>query len=191
MEPTELTRKQIVVAAFLIESLLASIFVIRLFMRPGEQFLAFTPRALPVAVLLTIPLLLFNFIIFEFLPRKLAALRVLDEFSNAFIFPIANALEPGSALLVSFLAGVGEELFFRGVLQNEVGLVLASIIFSVMHFGTMLVRYWIVAVVYCLIGLYFGVVYQISDSLLIAIMIHFFYDYAALIYLKYLRGHAD
>ena len=37
--------------------------------------------------------------------------------------------------VISVAAGIGEELLFRGVLQAEMGLVLASVIFGVLHTG--------------------------------------------------------
>ena len=42
----------------------------------------------------------------------------------------------GSILLVGLLAGVGEELLFRAALQPWLGIVVASLLFGLMHSGT-------------------------------------------------------
>jgi membrane protease YdiL (CAAX protease family) len=88
---------------------------------------------------------------------------------------------------VSLLAGVSEELLFRGVIQSSLGIITASIIFGLFHFVTR--AYVIVATI---MGLYIGLFYQISGSLLIPVQIHCIYDFGALVYLKYFaRGNLD
>ena len=50
---------------------------------------------------------------------------------------LAESLGPVStpnAILVAMASGLGEELFFRGALQPRVGLVLASLLFGLVHF---------------------------------------------------------
>jgi len=101
----------------------------------------------------------------------------------------ANASLAG-LLLLSLAAGFGEEMLFRGVLQDwlanrlggDVGpwvaLVLVSLLFGLCHWLT--TAY---AVFAFLIGLYLGVVYWISDSLLSVVVAHAAYDFVALLWL--------
>lgn len=87
---------------------------------------------------------------------------------------------------LSIAAGVGEELLFRGLLQDAwtaqvgpiAGLVFASVAFG---FGHALSRtYFVLAT---LMGAYLGLVYWIAGDLLAPIIVHAAYDFVALIWL--------
>ena len=90
-------------------------------------------------------------------------------------------------IFVALLAGIGEELFFRGMLQRLFikmfknpwpGIIIAAFLFSAMHlqFYGFLPRF--------ALGILLGVVYWYSGSLWTAILAHFVYD-ALLITLVY------
>jgi membrane protease YdiL (CAAX protease family) len=90
-------------------------------------------------------------------------------------------------LLISVLAGIGEELLFRGVAQAELaealgspwlGLLVAAALFGLAHAIT--ASY---AVLAGLIGVYLGWLYLASGNLLVPIAAHAAYDFAALLYL--------
>jgi hypothetical protein len=83
-------------------------------------------------------------------------------------------------ILISLFAGIGEEALFRGVIQQKFGLVTASIVFGLAH--CISPAYVIVTVI---MGLYIGLIYQASQSLLVPVQLHFIYDLAALLYLRY------
>lgn len=83
-------------------------------------------------------------------------------------------------IIIALIAGIAEEMLFRGVLQVRFGIVTASIVFGLLHYISP--AYVIIA---ALMGLYMGAFYYFSNSLLVPIQIHFLYDLAALIYLKY------
>ncbi|UCH80600.1 MAG: CPBP family intramembrane metalloprotease [Nitrospiraceae bacterium] len=83
-------------------------------------------------------------------------------------------------VVISLLAGVGEELLFRGVIQVRFGIVFASVLFGVLHFVSPAY-----AIVTAIMGLYLGIIFHISGGLLAPVIIHFLYDLAALVYLKY------
>lgn len=88
--------------------------------------------------------------------------------------------------IVSLLAGVGEEMLFRGVLQPvianwfgaAIGIALTSITFGLVHAIT--TAYAILA---ALVGLYFGILAIEFDNLLVPIVAHSLYDLIALVYL--------
>jgi membrane protease YdiL (CAAX protease family) len=80
---------------------------------------------------------------------------------------------------IAFFAGVGEELFFRGILQRLfirafknpwAGIIVTAILFSALHvqFFGFIPR--------VLLGTLLGAIYWYSGSLLVAIAAHFFYD---------------
>jgi membrane protease YdiL (CAAX protease family) len=90
-------------------------------------------------------------------------------------------------VMIAGFAGIGEELFFRGVLQRLfiwgfknvwVGILLAAFLFSALHlqFYGFFPRF--------LLGILLGVIYWYSGSIWPAIAAHFFYD-ALLIVLAY------
>lgn len=92
-------------------------------------------------------------------------------------------------LLLAALAGLGEELLFRGVIQvgldawagRGVGWIVASVLFGLAHAVTL--TYAIVA---ALIGLYLGALLYLWDppNLLVPIVIHAVYDLIAFFILR-------
>lgn len=88
--------------------------------------------------------------------------------------------------LLSLVAGAGEELVFRGVLQPALvrglglapGLLLASLLFGLLHPIT--VTYVLLAAG---LGLYLGVVAWASGNLLVVVVAHALYDFLVLVYL--------
>lgn len=94
-----------------------------------------------------------------------------------------------SIIIVSIMAGVGEELLVRGVLQNVLvnylgptsGIVLASLVFGFMHY----LSKTYVLVTFAL-GLAFGLAYHLSDSLVLVMTAHAIYDvFAFAVIVKY------
>jgi hypothetical protein len=82
--------------------------------------------------------------------------------------------------LISLWAGIAEELLFRGVIQTRWGLIPASILFGLLHFVTP--AYALLATV---VGFYIGLLHHFFQGLLIPIQLHALYDFAALLYLRY------
>jgi membrane protease YdiL (CAAX protease family) len=97
--------------------------------------------------------------------------------------PLVASRSPAELALVAALAGLAEEVLFRGVMQGElarrlpgsVALVLTSVAFGLAHFVTL--SYAILA---ALAGLYLGAVYWTQGNLLIPIVAHALYDLVAL-----------
>lgn len=87
--------------------------------------------------------------------------------------------------LISLLAGIGEEVLFRSVIQGAlathtgpvIALASASVLFGCAHFVTP--GY---AVVTAAIGVYLGVLWLGSGNLLTPIVAHATYDFIALVY---------
>jgi uncharacterized protein len=88
-----------------------------------------------------------------------------------------------SLLLVSLFSGVGEEVFFRGAVQQEFGLVAASLLFGVVHVGPdrryLVWTLWAIAA-----GFLFGVLYDVSGGLLAPILAHAAHNAATLLLWK-------
>ena len=161
--------------ALLTALLLASFFAVELFpltYEPVRDLMIGTAAAVP-------PFLLFLFSISKAVKnvpffgslRKMILTEIKAVFSRCTLIDI---------IIISLLAGFGEELLFRGLLQAKLGIVAASIIFGLFH--AVSPAYVIAATI---MGFYIGVSYQMSGGLLVPVQIHFVYDLAALVYLKY------
>jgi membrane protease YdiL (CAAX protease family) len=113
--------------------------------------------------------------------------KVVPIFANCKIIDLA---------VIAFLAGFGEELFFRGWMQNALanqfgiwaGILVASLIFGLAHYLSN--TYFIYAF---FTGIYLGVIYQTTGNLYIVMIIHAMYDFIALIFLvrEGRNGEAD
>jgi membrane protease YdiL (CAAX protease family) len=124
------------------------------------------------------------FVLFAFaLSERAQAIPILSSarrIIKAHIRPLFASATLIDICLISLGAGVAEELLFRGVIQVKGGIVVASILFGVLHWVTP--AYALLATA---IGFYIGLVYHFGQSLLIPIQLHCIYDFGALIYLKY------
>lgn len=104
--------------------------------------------------------------------------------------PLMRPWTLGQIAWISLLAGVGEELLFRGAIQGwasdrwgpAAGLVLASGVFGAAH--SVSLRY---ALLTLGVGVYLGLLLQVTGSLLAPLLTHALYDFIALVYL--LRLH--
>jgi len=130
------------------------------------------------------PLVFVNLLLFGPLANSFVILKRCQLFRDQVLVPLALQLDITSALIVSISAGIGEELFFRYMLQTEFGIFIASLLFAVLHFGPIIVNYYFIASIYLLFGLYFGAIFAATGSIWTAVITHAVYDFVALCYLK-------
>ncbi|MFJ8527140.1 CPBP family intramembrane glutamic endopeptidase [Bacillus sp. NPDC094106] len=78
-------------------------------------------------------------------------------------------------LVVTFVIGFAEEFLFRGVLQTYFGLVIASLIFAILHIRYIMKPFLFCFV--CMISFVFGYVFQWTGNLFITIFAHFLVDF--------------
>jgi membrane protease YdiL (CAAX protease family) len=130
--------------------------------------------------------------------------RVVDEF----MLPLLAQCSLAELAVISTLAGLGEEMLFRGIVQEGIsrwvenipfpaawpaatvevigvaaGLAAAAVLFGLAHRITNLY-----AVLAGLIGLYLGCLWLWTGNLLVPIAVHALYDFLALVYLVKIRG---
>lgn len=86
-------------------------------------------------------------------------------------------------IVIAFLAGLGEEVLFRGAIQGKFGIIIASVLFGLAHAITP--AYVIIAAI---MGIYIGLLYEHYNSLFLVIQLHFIYDLGALLWLKHLKA---
>ena len=97
--------------------------------------------------------------------------------------PMFGNLSVTEIIVISAVAGMGEELLFRGVLQPELGLFPASVIFGLAHMGgggTLAFGCWVMVM-----GGMLGILAIASEGLLAPIIAHAVYDAAAMSYIRW------
>lgn len=110
----------------------------------------------------------------------------LRAFACSFSYPMIVAL--------SALAGVGEELLFRGVIQGglsgvltqPVAILVAALLFGAVHYLSSI--YFLIAT---LLGVVLGVAYAVSGSILVVMVWHGVYDLTAMVCLRRFPGLFD
>lgn len=178
-------RKNIVVVGLLVEGFLATIFFVWMHLK-GLSFPLVPSGAEILAGVLSVgPLLLLNGILFGVFTRVQGIFSPFLYLRDEIIKPLADELGPFSALLLACFAGVGEELFFRGMMQVELGVLVTNVLFAFLHFGTAVRKFFLVALVYFGIGLYFSHISIRFDSLWVPILAHACYDYLVIMFMKY------
>jgi membrane protease YdiL (CAAX protease family) len=143
----------------------------------------FSETAIAFGVIGTVPLFLMFLVLEKMQGESVTAIRKL----------LLNTLGPGlhryhwtDLFLLAAIAGVSEELLFRGVIQPWIetswgitaGLIVSNIVFGLVHAVTPLY-----AVLAALVGIYLGLSldYGGERNLLIPIIIHGFYDFLAFV----------
>jgi membrane protease YdiL (CAAX protease family) len=157
-------------------------------LHPWQDF-EFSAAAVALSVAVTIPL----FILFAAIGATSQDwAKDLDRRILKFVDTIFRGSPRGSVALIAVLAGLGEELLFRGVIQAGLerelgavaGLLIASLLFGLAHFITR--AYFLLAT---LMGIIFGLLYQWTGNLLVPVLVHALYDWIAIRF--YLRRLPD
>lgn len=142
-----------------------------------------TARDLGLGIAATLPLVLGFAICVRWPIGPLARIK---SFSDEFIRPFFRPCTWYDLAGISIVAGFGEEMLFRGLLQEGLGhrlgtgygLAIASVLFGLLHLITP--TYALLATA-C--GAYLGGLFSLTDNLLVAIVPHALYDFVALTYL--------
>jgi uncharacterized protein len=92
---------------------------------------------------------------------------------------LLNPLDRRDVFMISAFSSVGEEFFFRGWLQAEIGLVGASVLFGLLHVGPG--RKFIPWTIFALVlGFGLGGLYEWRGNLLVPVVVHFAVNYVNL-----------
>lgn len=140
-------------------------------------------RGILVGVLATLPLLAMFWWLVHSAWTEAQRLREQVEYLFNDLFPHASLFE---LVMISVVAGVSEELLFRGVVQSLIGrwttpvagLVIASIGFGLCHAIS-----WLYFALATVVGMYFGWLVHTFGDLVSPIVAHSLYDFLALAYL--------
>jgi hypothetical protein len=143
----------------------------------------FSPPGLLFGLLATLPMLAAFFFLRRSKIREIERIRqIFDDIAG----PFFGAFTTIDLAVLSLVAGIGEEMLFRGFVQAALAiwlgiwwaLVLASVLFGLLHAITLTY-----AVLASLAGAYLGLVWIATDNLLAVIVAHALYDFVALTYL--------
>jgi membrane protease YdiL (CAAX protease family) len=95
-----------------------------------------------------------------------------------------NYAHTGAAQIIlgGVTAALGEEIFFRGLLQQSLGLVPASLLFMLAHFGKKEIR--VISLWSVFQGLYLGLFFLWSRNLLVPMIAHGLFDLGGMIYFR-------
>ncbi len=180
------TQRKIIVLTLVSEGILLSLFFLWQSYR-GPQILRRMPNVDEIVSGASHALLLAacNIVLLRLLPRSGEIGLRFQEFIDTVVWPLAKELSVFASVLVAVMAGVGEEFFFRGMLQTELGILLSSVLFALMHFGTAAKKFYAVVVLYALISLYVGLVFHLTASIWTVVFLHAIYDFLALLYLRF------
>jgi membrane protease YdiL (CAAX protease family) len=119
-------------------------------------------------------------------------LREIGRFLEESIVPLFRSCRMVDLAIIAALAGIGEEMLFRGVIQSAMmteiagpqglwlGLLVSALLFGLLH--PMTPTY---AVLAGLIGLYLGGVWLFCGNLWPPILAHGLYDFLVILYLTY------
>lgn len=112
-----------------------------------------------------------------------AWLAELRQFSQEILMPLVKILTPLDILLLSLVSGFCEEVFFRAVLQTQIGLLPAALFFGFFHDPSLKQRSYVLMA--ALAGLGLGYLYQASGSIWSCIIAHSLHNLIAMTVLHF------
>lgn len=116
-------------------------------------------------------------------------LPVVREVSKELAPMLVDGASRSSLILVSIFSGIGEEAFFRGAMQPEFGLIVAAVLFGVLHIGPdRRYLFWTVWAVFA--GLLFGGLYTVTGGLLAPMLAHVLHNATVFLFWKKSRTAA-
>ena len=100
---------------------------------------------------------------------------------------LVDGTDRAGLVLLALFSGIGEEAFFRGAVQQEFGILIASVVFGLAHVGPdrrfVLWTVWAV-----LAGVVFGLLFERTGGLLAPVTAHAAHNAATLLIWKRSRG---
>lgn len=184
MQP-EVNRRQLLLMAWATEGGLAVVAcVLGWFLGfPPWEAIVIEPTAFVRGVIITLPMLVLFFVCVRWPVGPLVPIK---HFVDEVVKPLFAQCSVFDLAVIALLAGIGEEMLFRGVLQPAFvhwwglwpGIIAASVLFGLAHPITP--AYFVLAT---LIGVYLGYLTHWSGNLLDVILAHALYDFVGLLYL--------
>jgi len=109
--------------------------------------------------------------------------QAMRELQRTIFEPLFAPLSVAEMLAISALAGVGEEILFRGAVQASFGWPIATVAFGACHLGLSR-RGWVLGVWAAMAGGVLAGLAITTDGLVAPIVAHAGYDFAALLWIR-------
>lgn len=114
---------------------------------------------------------------------------------------ILGEATPTQVLVLAVTSGIGEEVFFRGFLQQALsdlwlgsdwlGLIIASVVFGLIHVGPDRRKFLPWTIMAVVMGFGFGLIYLFTGNILGAVVAHFTINFFNLLHIAGDQGEAD
>lgn len=144
-----------------------------------RTFTIFDSRILSIGIPAGVAVVIIDVVLMKWLPSSFYD----DGGLNERIFKDRKVIH--IAWIAAFVA-ISEELLFRGIIQTKVGLVVASIIFAIIHY-----RYlfnWFLFTNIVILSFFIGLIYQWTNNLAVTIIMHFLIDFLLGLNIKYRKS---
>lgn len=119
--------------------------------------------------------------------ERLPFLASFEDFVHQTLAPIFAKVNPLDILLISLASGFCEEIFFRGVLQTQFGMVIASLIFGMFHYAGR--RYVFYVLWAALAGAALGLAMDLTHSIWVPICAHVVNNFLSITMVRYQIGY--
>ena len=173
---------QLLFRVFLLEGGLLGVALLWAFWQniPLRVALHFSMNACILGIVAGLLLLTMNYVVIEYGARYSRILRTLKTLIEADVSPLFRHVNAQTVIGIAIMSGVAEELFFRGVVQAQFGIWIASAVFGLAHIWKK------TAIVYgmyaALMGLVFGGIYEYRGNLWVPILAHIVNNFVAMVY---------
>lgn len=151
--------------------------------RPLDALFQVDARGVGLGVAAALPMFLF---FHRLMTTPRGVFVPVRRFLESTLRPVMRAWSGSQIACLAVLAGVGEEILFRGAIQGWVserageaaGLLLASALFGLAHSVNR-----VYAITAGVMGIYLGLLAQVTGSLVAPMVTHALYDFLALLWL--------
>ena len=174
--------RRLLVRALLLEGALIGIAVIWAFLKSISWRSALTPTIMDcvAGIVAGFLLLVINYVTIEYGSRYSSILRTIKQLIEEDVSPLFKHLDLVAVVVIAMISGVAEEIFFRGVLQPQIGIWVSNLVFGLAHiWKKTAILYGVYAAV---IGLLFGSMYAMSGSLWVPMLAHIVNNFVAILY---------
>lgn len=175
-------RGRLLIIAFLGEGLMFVLGLVWILARDRPFTLGLSAASIAIGLLTAVGLAIVQYAMLWYAPA-VRPVRSLRRLYRDVLFPLFRDATPIEIVVISLLAGIGEEVFFRGGMQQQWGLVVASVLFGVCHIGgraTLPLGLWAACT-----GALLGGLAMATGGLAAPIVAHAAYDALALSYLRW------
>ena len=127
-------------------------------------------------------LLLLNVMTLTYGARYFAWCQNIRQMMEHEIAPLFRGISISGAFMLAVISGISEEVFFRGVLQEQFGLIAASVIFGAAHVWRKNALWY--GLYAALIGGLLGGVYASTHNLWAPVVAHMLNNFIAILYYR-------